>query len=247
MTELYRDIARNQRVVLFTLSEEERKELQESSQKARARYDERPKNIFDSLSTTFTGIMDYLCDYYEPLVIYSHKDYLDAMIPASHSWIRPERTTTEQFTKAYQAQRPRTRSPLGRSYVEYQYYTISPDSVTANSLQPFCINQQKQGSHHPDEFRLKCSECNYYDRSYTMIYCIERSDTVTGGNLIFYPHYAEENADYLTACIAPQTDLDVPLREGSAILLSGDTYYMIQPMRGQGVCRLMIVDLYLND
>jgi hypothetical protein len=258
MTELYCDTERKQQVVLYTIPEEERTNLRIHMNNIRQRNESRPQELWDYLSATFTSLYNSFHSYRDPYVIYSHKSYVDGIIPAILSTICPAHQTLEEFKTAYENQpitpnqpthAPRTHSTsaLGRSYIEYHYYTLDPECVGTTSSRPFCVNQMEQGVHHPDQYRLRCCECHPYERAYTLIYCIERSETIKGGHLVFYPHYVEERADYVTSCVTPQKELDIPLNTGSAVLLSGDTYYTIQPLTGPGKCLLMMVDLYLKE
>lgn len=88
--------------------------------------------------------------------------------------------------------------------------------------------------------------------SYTLLFCIQRDEGFQGGNLVFYPQYEEENSitaalsQLITQCRIPYKELDVPFSPGTMILLSGETWYSMEPLRGKGTCLLMMIDFFTD-
>ena len=70
------------------------------------------------------------------------------------------------------------------------------------------------------------------------IFCLEKDDEIEGGQLYFYPRYKEEsiitNEFYylLTGNFSTlHHELEIPIKKGSIIILSGDTYHKMNSMK----------------
>lgn len=71
----------------------------------------------------------------------------------------------------------------------------------------------------------------------TCIFCIQKDESIDGGDLMFYPHYNNEqtmlnNIYYAMTgtCSIPHTEFPIPLSKGKVIVLTGDTWHKLSSM-----------------
>lgn len=150
---------------------------------------------------------------------------------------------------------PPDRKPVGKAMVSYRWHRLTEDKPSTAKEQPFSLSQTiSDDDLHPYEtYRINhVYEQNYKRRylEYSALFCIHRDEGVEGGSIVFYPQYEEENtisstfSQLITQCALPRKELDIPFTPGSMILLSGNTFYSMEPLRGKGMFLYMIIDFF---
>lgn len=133
----------------------------------------------------------------------------------------------------------------------YVRYRVEEGKETYRT-EPFSIRMTPS-----DEWTgMNAHRIHYYEEppaaTYTVVYCLKRDETLKGGHLVFYPQYHEENTftelltHLVTRCSSIQREIEVPLRKGSVVILSGDVCHALQSFQGHGECILMMYDVYLS-
>jgi hypothetical protein len=81
-----------------------------------------------------------------------------------------------------------------------------------------------------------------------MLICIQKDESIEGGDLMFYPHYNNEktilnNIYYVITgtCSIPHTEFPIPLNKGKVIVLTGDTWHKLNSMEMKGNNELCLI------
>lgn len=153
---------------------------------------------------------------------------------------------------------PADKKPVSDYLISYRRYELTDEKPLTQKGLPFSLSRCVLGSddYPHDGYRLSHvvdqNPIRRY-REYTALFCIQRDEGLQGGTLLFYPRYDEEStfestlSDLMTQCALPRKELEVPFPPGTMILLSGKTWYSMEPLRGKGTCLLMIVDFFTES
>lgn len=153
---------------------------------------------------------------------------------------------------------PPDKRPIGNYLVSYRRYQLTDEHPSTEKKPPFSLTNCLPGD---GLFPIENHRMNYaYDRNhdwryreYTALFCIQCDDTLEGGTLLFYPQYDEESSisstlsQLITQCSLPRREMEVPFPPGTMILLSGNTWYTMDSLRGKGTCIIMIVDFFTES
>jgi hypothetical protein len=104
-----------------------------------------------------------------------------------------------------------------------------------------------------EQFESDYDKQHYYqhgrsslDEVYTCIYCLQKDPTVTDGHIVLYPNFSQEcaNSTSFLPCFTNHMNFDLPMKEGSVMILSGQTVHNIPNITGHGSMRIMGVTIY---
>lgn len=148
---------------------------------------------------------------------------------------------------------PPDKAPVSAPLVSYRRYQLNEDTPMTYKESPFSLTHCRlsDGLHPYENYRMEYvydQNPNQRFREYTALICIQRDEGLQGGNLILYPQYDEENtmssilSQLAGECSLPRKELEIPFPPGSMVLLSGETWYAMEPLRGKGTCIVMMVD-----
>jgi len=153
---------------------------------------------------------------------------------------------------------PPDKKPIGSYMVSYRRWQLDEEHPSTEKKAPFSLTNclPGDGRFSAENHRMNYAYDRNYDwryREYTALFCIRCDEGVTGGTLLFYPDYDEESSigstlsQLITQCSLPRREMEVPFVPGTMILLSGNTWYTMDALRGKGTYLLMIVDFFTES
>jgi hypothetical protein len=219
MTTLYKDISRDQLIYVNTYDPNRQSDLFTDMSLRINTYKYNNTRLINKLDSMLQYIESYFVNNKEPIVLSRFKR-INHLQPLD-TWII--NTSAENIKNAGLAMN----MPIDRA--EIHYYEFDPNGEEYPQL---ITSSKQQGN--------------------SVMFCIAKEEGITECELTVYPHFEEEvsvssiSYDLLTQCSVYNKEINVPLQQGSIIILSKSTYYSLHRIKGKGKCHIMIVDLYYD-
>ena len=217
MSILYKDASRDQLIYVNTYDPNRQSDLFTDMSFRINTYKDHNKRLINKLDSMLQYIESYFVNNKEPIII-SRSKRTNNLHPLE-KWII--NTSAENIKNAWLVMN----MPIYGA--EIQYYEFDPN-----------------GEEYPQLTTCPTQKGN------SVMFCITKEEGITECELTVYPHFEEEvsisnvSYDFLTKCSFYNKEINVPLHQGSIIILSKSTHYSLHRIKGKGKCHIMIVDLY---
>lgn len=240
--QLYRHQSTRQLVMLFDLKEEIRKEIEEGliEQTVKQKKEWENRSLYERILSTST--LRSSAWIFSAWINQQHKSVFQVLQRVSFQalqdaklipFVMDEEKTDEKELKKYDIR-------------IYSYHDIleedeeGPETYISNLHDQIHLDwMERRGDH--------------YLQGYVCLLSIKQKNLPSSGGVTYYPHYREETeitsaiTSLLFQCGIPNKELHIPFKQGTLLVMSGSTFWKLNPLKGKEDAYTVVVHVLLRE